>query len=229
MKLSNGKSVVKGMVTHSMAFSKPPLNCWVVLHSHGGVACGHCDCIGGLGGTCSHVGVLLWGVVNISEETCNSTIQRWHNKSATKHPVSVAFTFYTMKHPHLTESLKVLVMDHRLLKLNVHFPIGTKCYLMLPKKILGFVSVLVQQQMFACELKKAYFCVYTTKDFACIEVPYDETLVTEQMVPKAKLYVLQVALPELLTRYWTAVRYEKKTLLEKVERMFKMVVKRKQV
>ncbi|KZS01793.1 Uncharacterized protein APZ42_001441 [Daphnia magna] len=98
MKLSNGKSVVKGMVTHSMAFSKPPLNCWVVLHSHGGVACGHCDCIGGLGGTYSHVGVLLWGVVNISEETCTSTIQRWHNKSATKHPVSVAFTFYTMKH-----------------------------------------------------------------------------------------------------------------------------------
>ena len=83
--------------------------------------------------------------------------------------------------------------------------------------------------MFACELKKAYFCVYTTKDFACIEVPYDETLVTEQIVPKAKLYVLQVALPELLTRYWTVVRYKKKTLLKKVERMFKMVVKPKQV
>ncbi|KAI9557167.1 hypothetical protein GHT06_016974 [Daphnia sinensis] len=73
MKLSNGKSVVKGMVTHFMAFSNPQLYCWVVLHSHGGVACGHCDCIGG-------------------------TIQSWHNKSATKHPVSVAFTFYTMKH-----------------------------------------------------------------------------------------------------------------------------------
>ncbi|EFX78673.1 hypothetical protein DAPPUDRAFT_320306 [Daphnia pulex] len=87
----------------------------------------------------------------------------------------------------------------------------------------------VQQQMFACELKKAYFCVNTTKDFACIEVPYDETLVTEQMVPKAKLYMLKVALPELLTRYWTAVRYEKKTLLKKVERMFKMDVKLKQV
>jgi hypothetical protein len=45
---------------------------------------------------------------------------------------------------HLTESLNVLVMDQRLLKLNVHFHIGTKCYLMLPKKILGFVSVLVR-------------------------------------------------------------------------------------
>lgn len=51
-----------------------------------------------LGGTCSHVGVLLWGVVNISEETCTSTIQRWHNKNSTKHPVSIAFIFYTMKH-----------------------------------------------------------------------------------------------------------------------------------
>jgi hypothetical protein len=40
----------------------------------------------------------LWGVVNISEESCTSTIQRWHKKSATKHPVSIAFTFYTMKH-----------------------------------------------------------------------------------------------------------------------------------
>jgi hypothetical protein len=55
--------------------------------------------------------------------------------------------------------------------------------------------------MFACELKKTYFCVNTTKDFACIEVPYDETLVTEQMVPKSKLYMLKVALAELLTRY----------------------------
>lgn len=34
------------------------------------------------------------------------------------------------------------------------------------------------------------------------------------MVPKAKLCVLQVALPELLTRYWTAVRYEKKNPAE---------------
>ena len=40
----------------------------------------------------------MWGVVNISEETCTSTIQRWHNKSAIKHPVSIAFTFYTMKY-----------------------------------------------------------------------------------------------------------------------------------
>ena len=103
-----------------MAFSKPPLNCWVVLHSHGGVACGHCDCIGGyvktISCTTQHSVIFntniemqirrdmfprwssLVKVVNISEETCTSTIQRWHNKNSTKHPVSIAFIFYTMKH-----------------------------------------------------------------------------------------------------------------------------------
>ena len=88
-----------------MAYTKPPLNCWVALKQEGNVICGHCDCKAGynyyfpidlimncistcpfssrLGGYCSHVGVLLWGVVNLSEETVTSAIQQWHNKATT--------------------------------------------------------------------------------------------------------------------------------------------------
>ena len=42
-----------------------------------------------LNGTCSHVGVILWGIVNLSEETCTMTMQRWHNKKPGKHPVHI--------------------------------------------------------------------------------------------------------------------------------------------
>jgi hypothetical protein len=51
--------------------------------------------------------------------------------------------------------------------------------------------------------------VYTLKDFACIEVNYDEDFVFQQIIPKAKLYVLKVVLPEILTRYWTKQNCEK--------------------
>ena len=64
-------------------------------------------------------------------------------------------------------------------------------------------------EMFACEAKKCFFCVFTLKDFACIEINFDDNLVYEQRIPKAKLYVLKIALPEVLTRYWTKLLPEK--------------------
>ncbi|EFX72090.1 hypothetical protein DAPPUDRAFT_326568 [Daphnia pulex] len=52
-----------------MASSQSPLNSWVALLHQGNIHSGHCDCKTGLSGTCSHNGVVLWGLVNLSEET----------------------------------------------------------------------------------------------------------------------------------------------------------------
>ena len=41
----------------------------------------------------------------------------------------------------------------------------------------NFYYTQVQIEMFACEAKKCFFCVFTLKDFACIEVDFDEKFV----------------------------------------------------
>lgn len=59
--------------------------------------------------------------------------------------------------------------------------------------------------MLVCGLKKGFFCVYTNKDFCCISISYEENLVSEHIIPRAKLYVLEVVLPEILTKHWTKI------------------------
>lgn len=45
-----------------MRMREKPLTPWVVAESGGKILAGHCDCMAGLGETCSHVGSLLWAV-----------------------------------------------------------------------------------------------------------------------------------------------------------------------
>ena len=45
-----------------MRMTEKPLTPWVVSHKNGKVVCGHCDCMAGLGESCSHVASLLWAV-----------------------------------------------------------------------------------------------------------------------------------------------------------------------
>lgn len=71
--------------------------------------------------------------------------------------------------------------------------------------------------MFVCEITKCFFCVYTSKDFGCFNIDYEENFVTENIIPKSKLYILQVVLPELLSKYWSQTRYEKSSSKDKNE------------
>lgn len=127
-KISNGIVVVKGLVTHSMAYTKPPLNCWVALERQGGILCGHCDCKAGLGGSCSHVGVVLWGIVNLSEETCTSTLQRWHNKNPTNHPElpTTISSLKTAKRGAIVDKMYDAVTDETLNALLENLEKGTR-------------------------------------------------------------------------------------------------------
>ncbi len=49
-------------VNHSQKLREKPLIPWIVCESSGKVLSGHCNCMAGLGESCSHVASLLWAV-----------------------------------------------------------------------------------------------------------------------------------------------------------------------
>ncbi|KAL9963240.1 hypothetical protein ACROYT_G032420 [Oculina patagonica] len=51
-----------GKVNHSQRMSEKPLTPWVVCKKSGKVLSAHCDCMAGLGESCSHVASLLWAI-----------------------------------------------------------------------------------------------------------------------------------------------------------------------
>ena len=42
--------------------SEKPLTPWVICEDTGIILTGHCDCMAGLGESCSHVASLLWAI-----------------------------------------------------------------------------------------------------------------------------------------------------------------------
>ncbi len=42
--------------------SEKPLTPWVIAEAGGKIVAGHCDCMAGLGETCSHVAAMLWAI-----------------------------------------------------------------------------------------------------------------------------------------------------------------------
>ena len=45
-----------------MSLNKKALTPWVIVESTGKVISAHCDCMAGLGESCSHVASLLWAI-----------------------------------------------------------------------------------------------------------------------------------------------------------------------
>lgn len=45
-----------------MSLNKKPLTPWIIAESNGKVISAHCDCMAGLGESCSHVASLLWAI-----------------------------------------------------------------------------------------------------------------------------------------------------------------------
>jgi hypothetical protein len=45
-----------------MRMREKPLLPWVIAECGGKILAGHCNCMAGLGETCSHVGSLLWAI-----------------------------------------------------------------------------------------------------------------------------------------------------------------------
>ena len=49
-------------VNHSQRMREMPLIPWVIAEANGRILAAHCDCMAGLGETCSHVASLLWDI-----------------------------------------------------------------------------------------------------------------------------------------------------------------------
>ncbi len=45
-----------------MRLREKPLTPWIIAEIGGRILVGHCDCMAGLGETCSHIGTLLWAI-----------------------------------------------------------------------------------------------------------------------------------------------------------------------
>lgn len=45
---------------HSQRLSDTPLSCWMVIEESGEIVCAHCNCMAGLGETCTHVAAVLF-------------------------------------------------------------------------------------------------------------------------------------------------------------------------
>ena len=68
-------------VNHSQRLSETPLKPWLAVTRNGYVLTGHCNCLAGLGGVCSHVGAILFaveaGVRMLKSRTCTSVPCQW--------------------------------------------------------------------------------------------------------------------------------------------------------
>jgi hypothetical protein len=53
------KRIMIGRVNHSQRLNDKPLTPWVIALNDGQILSGHCDCMAGIGETCSHVASLL--------------------------------------------------------------------------------------------------------------------------------------------------------------------------
>ena len=47
-------------VNHSQKMNEKPLVPWIIAEAEGKIIAANCDCMAGLGETCSHVASLLW-------------------------------------------------------------------------------------------------------------------------------------------------------------------------
>ncbi|XP_077863509.1 uncharacterized protein LOC144347299 [Saccoglossus kowalevskii] len=58
----NENIVVSAKVMHSQRMSEKPLQPWMIAKQNGSVLCAHCNCMAGLGETCTHVAAVLFAV-----------------------------------------------------------------------------------------------------------------------------------------------------------------------
>ena len=56
------KCLMSARVRHSQRMNETPLHCWLIAEKGGNVLTAHCNCMAGLGESCSHVGALLFSV-----------------------------------------------------------------------------------------------------------------------------------------------------------------------
>lgn len=66
---------------HSYSLNEAPLKNWIAIKRDGQVITAHCNCMAGVGESCSHVGAILFALVYAThkrkEVTCTSKGNQW--------------------------------------------------------------------------------------------------------------------------------------------------------
>ena len=61
--------------------NETPLSCWVVVEENGEICCAHCNCMAGLGETCTYIAAVLFYVEAIvriqGTRTCTQSQCAW--------------------------------------------------------------------------------------------------------------------------------------------------------
>ena len=69
-------------VRHSQRLSETPLKCWIVTEESGEVCCAHCNCMAGLGETCTHIAAILFYLEAahrfVEVKTCTQGACEWN-------------------------------------------------------------------------------------------------------------------------------------------------------
>ena len=68
-------------VFHSQKLNETPLKCWVVVETDGVICCAHCNCMAGLGETCTHIAAVLFYLEAVHKfeeaKTCTQGLCKW--------------------------------------------------------------------------------------------------------------------------------------------------------
>ncbi|XP_055858219.1 uncharacterized protein LOC129920706 [Episyrphus balteatus] len=67
--------VVLGKVLHSQRLNEKPLEAWVIIDNDGTVDSAHCQCKAGLYETCTHIGVILFGLQSIASGCSSESVR----------------------------------------------------------------------------------------------------------------------------------------------------------
>ena len=75
-----GKRVLSAKVNHSQKLQEKPLLPYVICELNGKIVARHCNCMAGLGESCSHVASLLWAIeAGVKLRDSMTVTQKRHN------------------------------------------------------------------------------------------------------------------------------------------------------
>ena len=81
-------SLIRGRVLHSQRLSDTPTNVWIITEKTGRIYSAHCNCMAGLGESCSHVGATLFCLSKFYKDRQSKTVTEekayWVNPATIK-------------------------------------------------------------------------------------------------------------------------------------------------
>nr|XP_002158196.2 uncharacterized protein LOC100211323 [Hydra vulgaris] len=122
VKLFEKYVLIHGRVKHSQKMNDVPLHPWIISEKSGNIVCAHCNCMAGLGESCSHVGAVLFHIecaVKIrNSKTCTDEKAYWLLPSSKKiefKPVSdIDFTSPKSLQCNLNNKVQGIIYDKKI-------------------------------------------------------------------------------------------------------------------